>query len=333
MKLPELFYNEMMEFAEMYKEEIVKIEDTLTEEQNAAYDEILDQVYMDFDEACEDAFAKAHAYIEACEDRFDAAFDDFDEVCERYFNQSLGAEESELLQQSQEKIDTIAQGMSDWAEVEDLGDYILVEQEIEEDELFDVVEEQPEFPGGMKALMKFLSNNIKYPRISRDNGSQGRVIVRFTVHSDGSIQDAEVVKSSGDVYLDKEAVRLVEIMPAWKPGYQSGKPVRVKFTLPVNFRLDGAEGNVVDQMIILVKGYINKINATETFDELMNVMQQCYSEVMKYAEKHEVEIKALENTLTEEQIAAYEEKIEQVMAEFEAAAANRAEQLKGTLEF
>ena len=178
-----------------------------------------------------------------------------------------------------------------------------------------------------------MSNNIKYPRISLDNGSQGRVIVRFTVHSDGSIQDAEVVKSSGDVYLDKEAVRLVEIMPAWKPGYQSGKPVRVKFTLPVNFRLDGAEGNVVDQMIILVKEYINKINATETFDELMNVMQQCYSEVMKYAEKHEVEIKALENTLTEEQIAAYEEKIEQVMAEFEAAAANRAEQLKGTPEF
>ncbi len=333
MKLPELFYNEMMEFAEMYKEEIVKIEDALTEEQSAAYDEILEQVYMDFDEACEDAFAKAYAYIEACEDRFDAAFDDFDEVCERYFNQSLGAEESELLQQSQEKIDTIAQDMNDWAEVEDLGDYILVEEEIEEDELFDVVEEQPEFPGGMKALMKFLSNNIKYPRISRDNGSQGRVIVRFTVHSDGSIQDAEVVKSSGDVYLDKEAVRLVEIMPAWKPGYQSGKPVRVKFTLPVNFRLDGAEGNVVDQMIILVKGYINKINATETFDELMNVMQQCYSEVMKYAEKHEVEIKALENTLTEEQIAAYEEKIEQVMAEFEAAAANRAEQLKGTPEF
>ena len=129
------------------------------------------------------------------------------------------------------------QDMSDFADVEDLGDYEFVEEEVEEEQIFDVAEEQPEFPGGMKKLMEFLSKNIKYPRISRDNGSQGRAIVRFTVNTDGSIQDAEVVKSSGDIYLDKEAIRLVESMPKWIPGRQSGKPVRVKFTLPVNFRL------------------------------------------------------------------------------------------------
>ena len=96
---------------------------------------------------------------------------------------------------------------------------------------------QPEFVGGMEKLMEYLQDNINYPRISQENGSQGRSFIRFVVNSDGSIQDVEVVTSSGDIYLDKEAVRVVEAMPKWKPGRQSGKPVRVYFTLPVNFRL------------------------------------------------------------------------------------------------
>jgi protein TonB len=128
------------------------------------------------------------------------------------------------------------QDMSDYAEVEEVEGF-YVEEEIEEEQIFDVAEEQPEFPGGMKKLMEFLSKNIKYPRISRDNGSQGRAIVRYTINTDGSIQDTEVIKSSGDIYLDKEAVRLVEIMPKWTPAKQSGKPVRVKYVLPVSFRL------------------------------------------------------------------------------------------------
>ena len=100
-----------------------------------------------------------------------------------------------------------------------------------------MVEQQPEFPGGMKALMKYLQENINYPRISRDNNSQGRAFIRFVVNSDGSIQQVEVLKSSGDIYLDKEAVRVVEGMPKWTPGKQAGKAVRVFFTLPVVFRL------------------------------------------------------------------------------------------------
>jgi len=128
------------------------------------------------------------------------------------------------------------QDMSEYADVEDT-DIIFVEEEVEEEKIFDVVEEQPEFPGGTAALMKYFKDNIKYPRVSRDNNSQGKSFVRFTVNTDGSIQDVEVIRTSGDIYLDKEAIRVIEAMPKWKPGRQLGKAVRVKFVLPVNFRL------------------------------------------------------------------------------------------------
>ena len=134
---------------------------------------------------------------------------------------------------------------SDLVSIEEMGDVIevsdnanlVVEEVVEEETVFQVVEVQPEFPGGMKALMKYLQENIQYPRISRDNNSQGRALIRFVVRTDGSIDGAEVMKSSGDMYLDKEAVRVVSGMPKWKPGRQSGKAVRVYFTLPVVFRL------------------------------------------------------------------------------------------------
>ena len=128
------------------------------------------------------------------------------------------------------------QDMSEYADVGET-DAIFVEEEIEEEQIFDVVEENPEFPGGMKELAKYLRDNIDYPRISRDNNSQGRAFVQFTVNADGSIQDVEIIRSSGDIYLDKEAIRVVEAMPKWKPGKQQGKAVRVKFRLPINFRL------------------------------------------------------------------------------------------------
>jgi protein TonB len=128
------------------------------------------------------------------------------------------------------------QDMSEYADVGET-DAIFVEEEIEEEQIFDVVEENPEFPGGMKELAKYLRDNIDYPRISRDNNSQGRAFVQFTVNADGSIQDVEIIRSSGDIYLDKEAIRVVESMPKWKPGKQQGKAVRVKFRLPINFRL------------------------------------------------------------------------------------------------
>ena len=111
------------------------------------------------------------------------------------------------------------------------------EEEEEEEVIFVVVESMPEFPGGQQALFKFLSENVKYPVIAQENGIQGRVICQFVVNKDGSIVDVEVVRSGGDPSLDKEAVRVIKSMPKWKPGKQRGKAVRVKYTVPVNFKL------------------------------------------------------------------------------------------------
>lgn len=111
------------------------------------------------------------------------------------------------------------------------------EEDPEEQTIFEVVEQMPEFPnGGMAGLMQFLSKNIKYPTIAQENGIQGRVTVQFVVNKDGSIVDAKVLRGV-DPYLDKEALRVVNSMPKWKPGMQRGKPVRVKYTVPVMFRL------------------------------------------------------------------------------------------------
>lgn len=111
------------------------------------------------------------------------------------------------------------------------------EEEPEEQTIFEVVEQMPEFPnGGMAGLMQYLSKNIEYPTIAQENGTQGRVTVQFVVNRDGSIVDAKVLRGV-DPYLDKEAIRVISSMPKWKPGMQRGKAVRVKYTVPVMFRL------------------------------------------------------------------------------------------------
>ena len=102
--------------------------------------------------------------------------------------------------------------------------------------IFDVVEEMPSFPGGNGALMSYLASNIKYPVVAQENGVQGRVIVSFVVERDGSISDVRVARSV-DPSLDREAQRVVKSMPRWKPGKQNGSAVRVKYTVPVVFRL------------------------------------------------------------------------------------------------
>ena len=102
---------------------------------------------------------------------------------------------------------------------------------------FQKVDKQPKFPGGMTSLQSYINRNLKYPQISRENNSQGRVIVRFVISSNGTVTSPQVVRSSGDFCLDMEAVRVIESMPKWKPGKHKGKPVRVFFTLPVVFRL------------------------------------------------------------------------------------------------
>ncbi|WP_314079732.1 TonB family protein [Hoylesella pleuritidis] len=108
---------------------------------------------------------------------------------------------------------------------------------VEENKVFDMVEEMPSFPGGPAALMQFLQSNTHYPAVAQENGVQGRVTVSFVVEKDGSITDVQVARSA-DPSLDKEAVRVVKSMPRWTPGRQNGSTVRVKFNVPVTFRLN-----------------------------------------------------------------------------------------------
>lgn len=112
----------------------------------------------------------------------------------------------------------------------------IKKEEPKEEEIFQIVEDMPEYPGGAAELMKYLGKNTNYPTIALENGVQGRVIVEFVINRDGSIVDVKVARGV-DPSLDKEAIRVVSSMPKWKAGKQGGKTVRVKYTLPVMFRL------------------------------------------------------------------------------------------------
>lgn len=104
------------------------------------------------------------------------------------------------------------------------------------EEVFMVAEQMPEFPGGMKEMLKFLQENVKYPENAMKNNVQGRVIVQFVVEKDGTPTEFKVLRSV-DPDLDAEALRVMKAMPKWKPGMQKGQVVRVKFTVPVSFKL------------------------------------------------------------------------------------------------
>lgn len=104
------------------------------------------------------------------------------------------------------------------------------------DMVFDVVEVMPQFPGGQIAMLKYIMENMKYPEQAMKEGIQGRVAVRFIVEKDGSISDVKPILSVHPL-LNKEAVRVVKSMPKWSPGKHNGKPVRVRFNLPVMFKL------------------------------------------------------------------------------------------------
>ena len=104
------------------------------------------------------------------------------------------------------------------------------------EEVFDIVEQMPEYPGGMQALFEFLSKNIKYPEDAQKQKVEGRVLVKFVIETDGSISNIEVMKNAFPS-LDAEAMRVAQAMPKWTPGKQGGQVVRVKFVLPINFSL------------------------------------------------------------------------------------------------
>lgn len=120
-------------------------------------------------------------------------------------------------------------------DIADLEQHKVIAEEKEE-KVFEVVEQEPQFPGGEEALLKYIHDNIKYPPMAMESGIKGRVSLRFVVTKDGSISDVKVIRGV-DPSLDKEAVRVVQSMPKWIPGKQNGQPVNVYFSLPVNFVL------------------------------------------------------------------------------------------------
>lgn len=112
----------------------------------------------------------------------------------------------------------------------------IEEEEVVEQEIFQIVEEMPSFPGGEQKLMEYVHKNVKYPQIARESGIKGRVFVSFVVEPDGSVSNVKVLRGIGGG-CDEEAMRVVKSMPKWKPGKQRGKAVRVSYMLPINFQL------------------------------------------------------------------------------------------------
>ena len=146
--------------------------------------------------------------------------------------------------------------------------YIPVEvtEKLQGTPFFEVVEQMPEYPGGMAAAMEYIQKNMRYPETAKKNGTQGRVTVQFIVDKEGNVTEPKVIRAV-DKDLDAEAIRLVGTMPKWKPGMQKGQAVAVKYTLPVMFRLEGGEmkssrtvemsrrpGSLLDSALVIVDG-------------------------------------------------------------------------------
>lgn len=112
-----------------------------------------------------------------------------------------------------------------------------IEQTQPQDTTYTVVEQMPEFPGGQSALFEYLKNNITYPKSAKKDELEGKVILSFVVNKEGDVQEVKVIKGVRND-IDKEAIRVVQAMPKWKPGYQRGKNVNVSFNLPISFKLD-----------------------------------------------------------------------------------------------
>src|SRR5690554_4634925 len=116
----------------------------------------------------------------------------------------------------------------------DFSDIVVEEEERETGEVFMIVEEMPEFPGGQAALQKYLASSVKYPVIAQENGIQGRVYIQFVINQNGEVTNATILRGV-DPSLDREALRVVEAMPKWKPGKKRNGPLRVSYTVSITF--------------------------------------------------------------------------------------------------
>lgn len=158
---------------------------------------------------------------------------------------------SSVVKSTSDKAALVAQGKTSGEETvnaKSRADDTFIANEIQrvtstDDDVYEVVEKMPKFPGGGAELMKYLSSNIKYPVEAHKAGIQGRVVVSFVVNKDGTVKDAKIVRSV-DKSIDAEALRVISAMPKWQPGYQDGKAVSVRYTVPVTFRLTGESRKV-----------------------------------------------------------------------------------------
>ena len=161
-----------------------------------------------------------------------------DKVHEKLAQNKQGKQNATVKMGPVTEIVVVEQAPADQKEVKPVEMPNAMKVEKAEKEAFDVVEQMPQFPGGPAALMQFLSSNVKYPKEAFEQGIQGRVIANFVVEKDGSITEARIVRSIHPS-LDAEALRVIGSMPNWMPGMQNGEAVRVKYTVPITFRLQG----------------------------------------------------------------------------------------------
>lgn len=148
---------------------------------------------------------------------------------------------ADVIEVTEEKLDVDEEIQVDAeADEEEVVEVVEIEEDkeiIDEQKIFTIVEEQAQYPGGTKALLKYLGKKIKYPQVAIDNGVQGKVYLKFVVEKDGSVGDVQLLRGV-DKSLDKEAIRVVKTLARFKPGKQRGRPVRVWFQVPVTFRLE-----------------------------------------------------------------------------------------------
>lgn len=147
---------------------------------------------------------------------------------------TIKIEEQTQLMISDEQVETTVN--KEAVEIVEQKEIVIEVEEAEEEKVFIAVEEAPEFPGGQTALLQYIANAVKYPVIAQENGVQGTVYVTFVVNKDGSVSNAKVLRGV-DPSLDAEALRVVSTLPKWKPGKQSGTPVRVSYNVPIKFQL------------------------------------------------------------------------------------------------
>ena len=149
---------------------------------------------------------------------------------------------SDIIEIVDDKVEVIDDFMSTEAdenttvEIQEVVEVAQEEEVVEEPLVFFIVEDMPEFPGGELALRKYIAENVRYPEMAKENDIQGTVYVRFVVDTDGSVSNVEVLRGV-DPLLDKEAKRVVETLPKWKPGRQRGKAVKVSHSVPIKFAL------------------------------------------------------------------------------------------------